>query len=65
MVLDFRQQLKTALKNVESGGLNRSGAGVGGRGYTLLYFCDLTSEHVVPYLGNDKRAPENCHVYKF
>ena len=29
MVLDFRQQLKTVPKNVESGGLNRSGAGVG------------------------------------
>ena len=43
MVLDFRQQLKTALKDVEiSWGFKWERGGVGG-GDTLLYFWDLTS----------------------
>ena len=43
MVLDFRLQLKTALKDVEmSWGSKWERGGVGG-GDTLLYFWDLTS----------------------
>ena len=43
MVLDFRQQLKTAVKDVEmSGGSKWERGGVGGGGYKLLYFWDLT-----------------------
>ena len=44
MALDFRQQLKNALKNVEmSWGSKWERGGLGGRGgYTLLYLRDLT-----------------------